>query len=69
MRALKPGQFSKSAIITPAGWHLVQVDDIRPFELPPFDQLKEQVRQSEMAARRQQLIDETRAAAKISGLE
>lgn len=35
--ALAKGQFTQQPVKGPGGWHLIQVDDIRPFTMPAFD--------------------------------
>jgi peptidyl-prolyl cis-trans isomerase C len=41
---LAKGQYTQQAVKGPAGWHLIQVDDIRPFNMPALDdKVKRQV--------------------------
>jgi peptidyl-prolyl cis-trans isomerase C len=41
--AMKPGEVSKVPVETEFGWHIIQVEDVRPVQAPPFDSVKEQL--------------------------
>jgi peptidyl-prolyl cis-trans isomerase C len=62
------GQSSKATIITPTGWHLIEVLETRPLNPPPFESLKETIRQGEERSRREALVKQIRDAAKVEGL-
>jgi peptidyl-prolyl cis-trans isomerase C len=40
---LKPGQYTRQAIQTSYGWHVIRLIDVRPATAPPFDQVKAQI--------------------------
>ena len=42
-RGLKPGEITKAPVETEFGWHVIQVEDIRPVQPPPFDSVREQL--------------------------
>ena len=41
--ALKPGEITKTPVETEYGWHVIQVEDRRPVQPPPFDSVREQL--------------------------
>jgi peptidyl-prolyl cis-trans isomerase C len=41
--ALKPGEITKTPVETEFGWHVIQVEDRRPVQAPPFDSVREQL--------------------------
>lgn len=40
---LKPGEIAKTPVETEFGWHVIQVEDRRPVQAPPFDSVREQL--------------------------
>jgi peptidyl-prolyl cis-trans isomerase C len=54
LQTLKAGETMKVPIQTQAGWHLIHVDKIEPFVPPPFERVRDAIRER-MAT---QLIDE-----------
>ncbi|MBO0904291.1 peptidylprolyl isomerase [Jiella sonneratiae] len=43
--ALKPGEFTKEPVQTQFGWHVIKVEETRDAPPPPYDQVKDQLRQ------------------------
>ncbi len=41
--SLKKGQLADKPVQTQFGWHVIMVDDTRPVEFPPIDQVKPQI--------------------------
>lgn len=41
---LKPGEYSKTAVKTQFGFHVIKLEDVRAIQPPEFDKVKEQVR-------------------------
>ncbi|SOE48341.1 Peptidyl-prolyl cis-trans isomerase [plant metagenome] len=41
--ALKKGEISAKPVQTQFGWHVIQVEDARPVEFPPLDQVRPQI--------------------------
>jgi peptidyl-prolyl cis-trans isomerase C len=41
--ALKPGETSKTPVETEYGWHVIQVEDRRPAQPPPFESVRDQL--------------------------
>jgi peptidyl-prolyl cis-trans isomerase C len=44
-------------IQSPAGWHVIKVDDVRPFKIPSFEEARPQIRQALLVQRRQAFVD------------
>jgi len=43
--ALKKGQITKDPVKSDFGWHVIKAEDSRPLKVPPFDQIKPNIRQ------------------------
>ena len=63
---LSKGQLTPKPIQTPYGWFVVKVDDIRPFKLPPFDDIKNNIAQSMIQSEKQQAITELMRTVKVA---
>lgn len=63
--ALEPGSYTKEPVQTQFGWHIIKVDDKRPQQPPPFEQVKEQARAAIIRDRYFAMVKEARAAAKV----
>ncbi|WP_280776085.1 peptidylprolyl isomerase [Rhizobium sp. SG_E_25_P2] len=63
--AMQKGEVSKAPIKTQFGWHVIQVEDKRIAPPPPFEQVKDQVRQIIMRDKYLELIKTSKDAAKI----
>ncbi|APB98976.1 peptidylprolyl isomerase [Polynucleobacter asymbioticus] len=62
---LGKGNISQSPIKTNNGWHVIRLDDVRPFVMPPFDQVKNNIAQELVQQRRQQAINTLLKDAKV----
>ncbi len=62
---MKPGEHSKTPIKTQFGWHVIKMEESRDKPLPPFEQVKEQLRGAMQAEKLQKVLDGLRAKAKI----
>jgi len=62
---LGKGNISQSPIKTNNGWHVIKLDDVRPFVMPPFDQVKNNIAQELVQQRRQQAINTLLKDAKV----
>jgi peptidyl-prolyl cis-trans isomerase C len=63
--ALEVGAYSKEAVQTQFGWHIIKVEDKRAKQPPAFDQVKEQVKSLLIRDKYFALVKEARAAAKV----
>jgi peptidyl-prolyl cis-trans isomerase C len=62
---LQKGQYTKEPVKTRFGYHIIMLDDTRPMQFPPYEQVKERVQQELLKQVRDKKIEELRAAAKV----
>ena len=62
---MQKGQTTATPVKTDFGYHVIRLDDVRPLQVPPFAELKEQFRQRAQQAQIQKLVQELRLKAKI----
>ena len=62
---LDQGAVAAAPIQTPAGWHLLKVDEKRPFKAPSLEQSKDQIRQGLQQQQNTEFARKLREAAKI----
>ncbi len=62
--SLKKGQLS-GPVQTQFGWHVIKVVDVRNLVVPPFDQVRDNLRQNMQRQAMQQLIADVRKNAKV----
>ena len=65
MTKLKKGEYTVIPVKTQFGYHIIQLDDVRAAEPPPFDQVKPQLKQQLERQKIQALQEKRRASAKI----
>jgi len=65
MMKLKKGEWTKQLVKTQYGYHIILLEDTRPMEFPPFEQVKPRIEQEMMAKKRDATIEALRASAKI----
>lgn len=65
MVQLKKGEYTKTPVHTKFGWHVIRVDEIRDLKLPPYDQIKDQLRADMEQQMVKKLVTELRASAKV----
>jgi peptidyl-prolyl cis-trans isomerase C len=63
--ALEPGSYTKQPVQTQFGWHVIKVEDKRPQQPPPFEQVEEQARSAVIRDKYFALVKDARAAAKV----
>jgi len=64
LATLKPGQYTKTPVHTPYGWHVIELIEVRPASPPPFDQVKAQLATNLQQERFQQFLDDSLKASK-----
>jgi peptidyl-prolyl cis-trans isomerase C len=62
---LPKGTTAAAPIQTPTGWHLIRLDDKRPYTIPRFEEAKEVIRQGLLQQKRANFINQIQAQAKI----
>ena len=63
--SLKKGEYTKTPVKTDFGYHVIQVEDVRPMKVPTFAEIKEQFRQRAQQQEIQQMVMELRQKAKV----
>ncbi|MBU3595141.1 peptidylprolyl isomerase [Polynucleobacter sp. 86C-FISCH] len=63
---LAKGKITQSPVKTANGWHVIKVEDIKPFVLPSFDQAKNAIAQSLIQQRRQEAVNALTKGFKIN---
>lgn len=63
---LGKGNIAPSPVKTNNGWHVIKLDDVRPFVMPPFDQVKNTLAQELVQQRRQEAINALLKDAKVA---
>jgi len=63
--SMQKGQTTPAPVKTDFGYHVIRLDDVRPLQVPPFAELKEQFRQRAQQQQIQKLVMDLRQRAKI----
>jgi peptidyl-prolyl cis-trans isomerase C len=59
------GSLTSAPIQTNLGWHVIKLEDSRPFKAPSFDESKNRLMQTLMQAKRLELLAKLRESAKV----
>jgi peptidyl-prolyl cis-trans isomerase C len=62
---LKKGEWTKQPVKTKFGYHIILLEDVRPVQFPPLEQVKDRISQQLLAQKRDKEIEALRAGAKI----
>lgn len=62
---LTKGKFTEAPVKTQFGYHVIMLEDTRPMQVPPLDQVKPQLTQQVQQQNLKKLIDDLKAKAKI----
>ncbi len=65
MVKLKKGETTDAPVKSPFGYHVIRLIDLRPLEAPPFDEVKERIRQAKEQELFGQMVQQLRAKAKV----
>jgi len=62
---LERGEYTKRAVKTSFGWHVIRLTDTRPVQHPAFDQVKNQIRTAVMNSRLNDFVQDLRSKSTI----
>jgi len=62
---LQKGEYTKTPVQTQFGWHVIKLDDTRPVQAPPFEQVKDRIAPILQQKMVHDYIESLRKAAKI----
>ena len=65
MMKLNKGEWTKKPVKTKFGYHIILLEDVRPVQFPPLEQVKDRISQQMLAQKRDKEIEALRAGAKI----
>lgn len=63
--SLGKGKVAPSPVKTNNGWHVIKLDDVRPFVIPSYDQVRNNIAQELLQQRRQEAINALLKDAKV----
>ncbi len=63
---LKKGEYTKTPVKSDFGYHVIELDDSRPLNPPPYDQVKQQLQQRAGQQQVEALIKDLREKAKVN---
>ncbi|BDT79157.1 peptidylprolyl isomerase [Polynucleobacter yangtzensis] len=63
---LTKGKVTQIPVRTSNGWHIIKVDDVRPFVMPTFDQARNTIAQSLIQQKRQEAVNALMKTTKIT---
>ncbi len=63
--ALKPGEVSPAPVKTRFGWHIIKLEDRRTAPPPPYEQVRDEIRQAMIQEGVKRVLDEARQGVKI----
>ena len=65
MVGLQKGKMTDAPVRTRFGYHVIQLEDVRPVKIPPLSEVKPQIQQRLMQIRVDKMVSELRAKAKV----
>ena len=65
VKGLKKGEFTQQPVQTQFGWHVIELEDTRPVNPPPFDQVKQRLVTRLIQKRLQAYVEDLKKNAKI----
>ena len=66
---LKKGEITPEPVKTQFGYHVIQLEDMRPYKFPPYAEMKDRIRAVMQQERVKDLINKLRTDAKISNTQ
>jgi len=65
MVKLEKGKYTETPVQSPFGWHVIQLEDVRPAKFPDFNEIKPNLQQRMQEAMFEKAVTELRAKAKV----
>jgi len=65
MVKLEKGKVTEAPVRTRFGYHIIQLDDVRPVKIPPLAEVKQRIQQRLAQIKIEQLVQELRGKAKV----
>ncbi len=65
MVKLEKGKFTETPVQSQFGWHVIQLEDVRPAKFPDFEQVKPKLQQRLQETMFEKAVNELRAKAKV----
>jgi len=65
MMKLEKGKYTETPVQSQFGWHVIQLDDVRPAKFPDFNEIKPGLQQRMQEAMFEKTVDDLRAKAKV----
>lgn len=65
MTKLQKGKYTTEPVKSQFGWHIIKLEDSRPMQAPPFDEVKQNLRQRAQQQQIDKMITDLRAQAKV----
>lgn len=62
---LQKGQMTEAPVKTQFGWHVIRLEDVRPLQMPAFEQLKPRILQQLTQRKIEGMVRDLRAKAKV----
>lgn len=66
LKKLEKGKYTKNPVKSKFGWHIIQLDDVRPMALPSFKSVKERIRSVLQSQQIQEYANELRKKADVA---
>ncbi len=63
--SMQKGQTTATPVKTDFGYHVIRLDDVRPLQVPPFAEMREQFRQRAQQQAIQKVVADLRSKAKV----
>jgi peptidyl-prolyl cis-trans isomerase C len=65
MIKLDKGKYTEAPVKTRFGWHVIQLDDVRPVRIPTLAEIKPRIQQQLVNVRVEEMMRGLRAKAKV----
>ena len=65
LEKLQKGKITETPVQTSFGWHVIKLDDVRPMQVPPFEEVKQNMQQRVLQREFGAVVQELRSSAKV----